>query len=511
MRSLLSVVGLLLAVNMCVTESHPASAQSVQDALRGLTPSAHTRIIGGDPAQEDAWPWQVMIIVSVTTKDGKKEPVMCGGSLIGARWVLTAAHCFSNNRWNLDGSQPIAVAERSVTAQTQYYVDVDFKSWHRVAAPIVHPRFNQDTGENDIALVHLNEPARSQAVPVLLAANRALESPPVRAIVTGWGSMRDLQKIKPAEGGLFDVTTQSIVRLEDVLPNRLMQAELPLVAIDRCNGSYKGIDRIIDERTLCAGSAEEGKDACQGDSGGPMVVHTSRDHWVQIGIVSWGMGCGSEGHPGVYTRVSAFGDWIRSAVGRDLVIAGQEQAQSGYEKPEPAPNAPDNRPSPTPQFDNVAGVTVAFDKGDDVKVGDRVSYRVTTRKPGYLIILDVAPDGKLTQIFPNARSIQSPTGSPLDAARLRPELPLLIPDYRNPYRGFDVRIAGPRGKGLIVAVLSDAPVRSLDVPEAPMTFASAEEAIAAIARLSEELTHGLGSSSAQRPKWSVDIHDYTIW
>jgi secreted trypsin-like serine protease len=505
MRSLLSI-GLLL---FCLMESPPASAQSVQDALRGLRPSAHIRIIGGEPAQESAWPWQVMIIISVSTKDGKKEPVMCGGSLIGARWVLTAAHCFSNKRWDLDGFQPIAVAERSATVLTQYYAGVDFKSWHRVAAPIVHPQFNQDTGENDIALVHLNEPARSQAVPILLASNRELESPPVRAVVTGWGSMRDLQKIKPTEAGLFDLATQSIVRPQDVLPNRLMQAELPLVAIDRCNGSYKGIDRIIDERSLCAGSGEGGKDTCQGDSGGPMVVHTSRDRWVQIGIVSWGRGCAFKDYPGVYTRVSAFGDWIRSTVGRDLMIINQEQAQAGSEKPESALNTPDNDPRSTPQFDNVAGISVAFDKGDDLKVGDRVSYRVTAREPGYLMIFDAAPDGKLTQIFPNARSIQSPTGSPLDAARLRPEQPLLIPDYRNPYRGFDVRIAGPRGKGLVVAVLSDAPVRSLDVPETPMVFASAAEAVAAIARLGEELTHDLGSP-AQRPKWSVNIHEYTI-
>jgi secreted trypsin-like serine protease len=508
MRSLLTI-GPLLAASIYLMESPPASAQSVQDALRGLAPSVHTRIIGGEPAQQDAWPWQVMIITSVATKNGNKEPVMCGGSLIGARWVLTAAHCFSNRLWDLDGSQPIAVAERSVSALTQFYADVDFKSWHRVAAPIVHPRFNEDTGENDIALIHLNEPARSQAVPILLGSNRELESPPVRAIVTGWGSMRDLQQIQQTESGFFDVATQTKVRPEDVLPNRLRQAELPLVATDRCNDSYKGIDRIIDERTLCAGSGGGGKDTCQGDSGGPMVVHTSRDRWIQIGIVSWGKGCALKDYPGVYTRVSAFGDWIRSTVGRDLMIADQELPQPSGEKPAPAPTAHDDEPRSKAQFDNVAGVVVAFENGDNVKIGDRVSYRVSAREPGYLMIFDAAPDGKLTQIFPNARSIESPTGSPQDVARLRPEYPLLIPDYRNPYRGFDVRIAGPRGKGLIVAVLSDAPVRSLDVPETPKTFASPEEAVAAVVRLGEELTQALGPPK-QRPKWSVDIHEYTI-
>jgi hypothetical protein len=53
-----------------------------------------------------------------------------------------------------------------------------------------------------------------------------------------------------------------------------------------------------------------------------------------------------------------------------------------------------------PAFDNSAGLTVAFDKGDMVRVGDVVSHRVTTQKPGYLAIFDATPDGKVTQVSP---------------------------------------------------------------------------------------------------------------
>lgn len=65
---------------------------------------------------------------------------------------------------------------------------------------------------------------------------------------------------------------------------------------------------------VCAGG-EEGKDACKGDGGGPMVCE-SKGKWQLTGVVSWGIGCGQSGVPGVYARVSHYLDWIQGIISR---------------------------------------------------------------------------------------------------------------------------------------------------------------------------------------------------
>merc|ERR1711978_816880 len=63
----------------------------------------------------------------------------------------------------------------------------------------------------------------------------------------------------------------------------------------------------IMDHMLCAG--QKGKDSCSGDSGGPMQIG-SGETWTQVGVVSWGIGCGKSHYPGVYSRVSKLRDWI---------------------------------------------------------------------------------------------------------------------------------------------------------------------------------------------------------
>ncbi|CAH2086012.1 unnamed protein product [Euphydryas editha] len=74
---------------------------------------------------------------------------------------------------------------------------------------------------------------------------------------------------------------------------------------------YNRTGQTITEKQLCAGGSE-GQDSCRGDSGGPLMGQvSSMENWMVIGIVSYGpTPCGLYGWPVVYTRVTAFVDWI---------------------------------------------------------------------------------------------------------------------------------------------------------------------------------------------------------
>ena len=166
---------------------------------------------------------------------------------------------------------------------------------------VVHPAWNPNTCDFDIALLRLKQPAvvggtigvAGAIQPVTLATpgEPALIAPERLATVTGWGTRTD---------GVLNV------------PTTLYQTTVPLVAQATCAASYAAVDSslVITARMLCAGFAEGGKDACQGDSGGPLVVNDN-GIWKQVGIVSWGIGCADPGMPGVYTRLPVFYDWIK--------------------------------------------------------------------------------------------------------------------------------------------------------------------------------------------------------
>merc|ERR1712232_911617 len=79
-------------------------------------------------------------------------------------------------------------------------------------------------------------------------------------------------------------------------------------------GSEENYHDQITDNMLCA--RDSGEDACQGDSGGPLVLKGSGEGGadVQVGVVSWGVGCSHKDFPGVYARVSSAYDWIREEV-----------------------------------------------------------------------------------------------------------------------------------------------------------------------------------------------------
>ncbi|XP_029463802.1 transmembrane protease serine 9-like [Rhinatrema bivittatum] len=94
---------------------------------------------------------------------------------------------------------------------------------------------------------------------------------------------------------------------------------VPIISQTSCDQMYhRGSNisvniKIIQDDMLCAGYKGGGKDSCQGDSGGPLV-YQYRGSWLLAGLVSWGIGCALANYPGVYTRLTAYPDWIKKYV-----------------------------------------------------------------------------------------------------------------------------------------------------------------------------------------------------
>ncbi|CAD6994740.1 unnamed protein product, partial [Ceratitis capitata] len=92
------------------------------------------------------------------------------------------------------------------------------------------------------------------------------------------------------------------------LPSIVNQVKVPIMSITECRSQKYKSSRITSSM-LCAGRPK--MDSCQGDSGGPLLLSNGVKYFI-VGVVSWGVGCGRDGYPGVYTRVSKFIPWIKS-------------------------------------------------------------------------------------------------------------------------------------------------------------------------------------------------------
>lgn len=110
-----------------------------------------------------------------------------------------------------------------------------------------------------------------------------------KALVAGWGATK--------EGGF------SVDLLQD--------AKLTVMGDDECQRDPTISDMFDSKAMQCAYAP--GKDACQGDSGGPLFMETSHNRFEQIGVTSFGVGCGNQ-YPAIYTKISTSLAWIQSVI-----------------------------------------------------------------------------------------------------------------------------------------------------------------------------------------------------
>ncbi|MFL5016000.1 MAG: trypsin-like serine protease [Rhizobium sp.] len=329
------------------------------------------RVIGGQAAKKGEWPWQVKILAPDPEQRGRFGG-HCGGSLIAPRWILTAAHCVTSGRSGKQDlfARDLLIVEGKSKIDKVIAVDGPDKPGLAVEDVIIHEDFDRKVFANDIALIKLSEPAKSKPAILASASDDEVEAAGHPAVVTGWGYTK-------ADHGWDD----------KYLPTELQEVELPIVPREDCRAAYRDSSmrmNPIDERNVCAGYAEGGKDACQGDSGGPLVAQRPDKRWIQLGIVSWGAGCAEAEHYGVYTRVAAFRDWIAAKtdgavpdvegpaaddqVASTTTSGGTQQRQSGQEEANlaittsPAGDTAPAATTETPAADTPTGDTPPADK-----------------------------------------------------------------------------------------------------------------------------------------------------
>jgi len=159
------------------------------------------------------------------------------------------------------------------------------------------------------------------------------------------------------------------------------------------------------------------------------------------------------------------------------------------------------------KVENAAGVSVDLIPNLEVLAGSKLGFRVSTKKQGYLILLDVDAAGKLTQIYPNTTTV---TRSTREASNLiKPGRQLTIPQV-GAEGAFDFVAELPAGVAMVVALLSDKPVQVVDLPNAPAPVTAPAEALRYVRDMARSLKVPNEAGQLEQPNWSFDGKFYLI-
>ncbi|XP_046968060.1 chymotrypsin-2-like [Vanessa cardui] len=272
--------GLLFVTLLIGSYAFPAQEQDMSIFFDHTDPQA--RIVGGTVA--GTTPYMVVLSSGVLVRS-----LLCGGSVITNRHVLTAAHCIEavfsggslinslrgtvgTNRWNSGGTQ------------------------YSFSRNITHPNYVRSTIKNDIGiLVTATNIAFTNTVqPAALSFDFAGAGVPTS--VTGWG--------RTVAGGSI---SQNLLQLSaSVIDGNRCITEVRNRALEL---NIRNVPPVEPHIEICTFHST-GRGTCNGDSGSPLM---RSDRSQQIGVVSWGLPC-ARGAPDMFVRVSAFSSWIQQSI-----------------------------------------------------------------------------------------------------------------------------------------------------------------------------------------------------
>nr|QIG99174.1 DUF4384 domain-containing protein [Bradyrhizobium sp. 6(2017)] len=158
---------------------------------------------------------------------------------------------------------------------------------------------------------------------------------------------------------------------------------------------------------------------------------------------------------------------------------------------------------------NAASVSLEILPGPTVNIGSKVSFGVTARKPGYLMLVDVDAEGRMSQIFPTAELLAQSVGA--DMNLVKPGVQFIVPTPAAQQRGFEYVVAPPAGSAVIVAILSERRAQLLDLPDIQRKLQGPADTLSYLSDWTSQLrVPDSGSGKLVPNNWSFDIKSYSI-
>jgi hypothetical protein len=267
-RTMLAAAGLAAAAMGWLPT--PAGAAPATDAPGTTDPGADPAIIDGNEASPGEYPWAVRLLGG------------CSGSLIRSDLVLTAAHCVDD----------IVAGDEVAVEIGRTDLSDPFETFERRRTPsiVLHPDWDEDTFENDVALLRLREPVN---VPTVAVATSA-PAPGTDARIIGYG------RTGP----------------DDPAATELREGDSEVIADTAADSPIRSRTRA-ERDVMVVLDGESG--TCRGDSGGPALVRVD-DRWVQFGVNSWTPGGSDDCRPDVFTDLTSDGvsAWLQSHLGQPV-------------------------------------------------------------------------------------------------------------------------------------------------------------------------------------------------